>query len=409
MDLNVYCFILFGVLFSGFLMLEGFGYGVGMLLPLLGKTEVERQAVITTLAPVWEGNQVWLITAGAVLFAAFPSVYATLLSGLYLVFFVLLTSLIVRGLAFEFRDKGASRTWRNFWDLSLFAGSLLPALLWGVAMAGLSQGLPVDAAMQYNGSLMDLITPDSLAGGVCFVFVFLLHGAAYLTMKLQNGLARRARRAGIRLGRLALLSVLVFAVLTYIGTDLTSQPAAGALLLAVAVAVWLASLNLQRQRCGESFIFSSLSVLSLAGAIFAGLFPRIIISSHDPRWNLDIYNAAADPVTLKLLSVTASFVLPVLLAFESWKYYIFKKRIDTGAIELAAYEKRLRPMQQELDHLLQVAYDFTDGLDKLIRAFRGENGRSGKPGNGRRTGPAGKVCRRQDQAIEDRSDHERNE
>ncbi|WP_331852774.1 cytochrome d ubiquinol oxidase subunit II [Methylomusa anaerophila] len=372
--MNTICFILFGVLFTGFLVLEGFGYGVGALLPFLGKTDGERQAMIKTLAPVWEGNQVWLITAGAVLFAGFPNAYATFFSGLYLALFLILTSLILRGVAFEFRDKENSRTWRRFWDWSMFAGSLIPALLWGVAIASLPQGLPIDADMQYAGGFLDLLSPYTLTGGLAFVLLFVLQGAAYLTVKLAGPLACRAKRTGLRLGKYTLAVSSLFAVLTFVYTDLMDKLPVWGLLPATVMAIFMIKHYLQDERYMGSFIFSSLAIIALTMAVFTGLFPRIMVSSLNPVWSLDIYNSASNPLTLKIMSITLALMLPAVVAYEAWKYSIFRQRISVAAIEFAAYAKLLAQMNQDLMNSIKRGYCFVDVLDKIIHAFRSEDG-----------------------------------
>lgn len=203
MELNVIWFVLVAVLFMGFFFLEGFDYGVGTLLPFLGRTDTERRIVINSIGPVWDGNEVWMVTAGGALFAAFPHVYATLFSGFYLALFVMLAALIMRGVAFEFRSKEDSPVWRNTWDWAIFLGSAVPALLWGVAVTNLIQGVPIDAGMQYAGSFFDLLSPYTLLGGVVFLLVFVYHGSAYLTLKVEGELIDRARTAGLRAGCLA--------------------------------------------------------------------------------------------------------------------------------------------------------------------------------------------------------------
>lgn len=339
MDLNTVCFLLFAFLFAGFLVLEGFDYGVAMLLPFVAGTDPERQAVLATLAPVWEGNEIWLIAAGTVLFAAFPPVYAALFSGLYLAFLLLLAALILRGVAFELRRAGGPR-WRSCWDRAVFAGGALPALLAGVAVAALLAGLPLNAAGQYAGPLAGPLSPCSLAGGLAYAALSLLHGAAYLTLRLEPRLARRARKAGLTLGGWVLGAVGFFAFLALTATDLAARPAAGVLLLAAVAAVALCRRRLAQRRFAAAFAASSAAVLALAGAVFAGLYPRLLVSSLDPRWSLDIHNAAANPLTLKTVAVAAVVILPAVLALEAWKYYVFRQPV-TVAPALAPERRRL--------------------------------------------------------------------
>ena len=197
MELNVIWFILLTVLFIGFFFLEGFDYGVGALLPFLGKTDLERRIVINTIGPVWDGNEVWMITAGGAMFAAFPHVYATLFSGFYLALFLMLVALIGRGVAFEFRSKEEYPQWRATWDWLIFFGSVIPAVLWGVTVTNLIQGVPIDAKMHFVGSFFDLLSPYTLVGGVACLFGFIFHGAIYLNLKTEGELRGRSRQADL--------------------------------------------------------------------------------------------------------------------------------------------------------------------------------------------------------------------
>jgi len=373
MDLNILCFTLFGVLFTGFLVLEGFDYGVGMLLPFFGKTDMERQAIINTLAPVWEGNEMWLIAAGAFLFASFPNAYATLFSSLYLALLLILVSLIARGVAFEFRDKETSKTWRSFWDWSVFVGSLIPSLLWGVATASLLKGLPINSEMQYSGTLGDLLSLYTLLGGLVFVILFLVHGVAYLNLKLEPYLADRVREAGLRLCKYALIVSTGFGILTYAVTDVGTKPIAGVMLLVVALALFLTRWHLRHRSYAKGFIWITVAIISVILAIFIGLFPRIIVSSLDPRWSLDIYNAASNPLTLKIMIITMLVVLPVIVTFQCWKYYVFRQRISTVEIELNSHGRTLAQMNQRLRVLVKYAYGLADTMNSVIRDLRNDD------------------------------------
>ena len=235
MELNVIWFILLTVLFVGFFFLEGFDYGVGVLLPFLGKNDLERRILINTIGPVWDGNEVWMITAGGAMFAAFPHVYATLFSGFYLALFLMLVALIARGVAFEFRSKENHPQWRSTWDWLIFFGSVIPAILWGVAVTNLIQGVPIDAKMHYVGSFFDLLSPYTLVGGLTFLAVFSYHGAVYLGLKTEGVLLERAHKAALVAGIFAALTCLTLVGLTYVKTDLFKSFAAGASLWAAVV------------------------------------------------------------------------------------------------------------------------------------------------------------------------------
>ena len=327
MELNVVWFVLVAVLFIGFFFLEGFDYGVGMLVKLLGRDDTERGMLVRTIGPVWDGNEVWMITAGGAMFAAFPHVYATMFSGFYLALFVLLLALIMRGVAFEFRGQDKSPAWRTFWDWSIFFGSAVPALLWGVAVANLIAGVPINEKMIYVGTFFDLLTPYTLVTGVAFLLVFLYHGSAFVTLKVVEPLAGRARDMALYAGGLALFAAVACLGLTALYTDaMTSAPALIAFVLA-AILLVLSYLCMLFDACKKAFIFSSLSIAMLTIGFFAGLFPRLMVSSLNPEWSLTIYNAASTPYTLKIMTIAAVCLVPIVLAYQIWTYWVFRKRV----------------------------------------------------------------------------------
>lgn len=373
------CFLMFGFLFIGFLVLEGFDYGVGMLLPFLGKSDTERQAVINTLAPVWEGNEVWLIAAGTVLFAGFPHVYATLFSGLYLALLLILTSLILRGVAFAFRNQSINQNWRNFWDWAIFCGGVIPALFWGIAVANLLNGLPINGEMQYSGTFGDLISPYTLTGGLVFAFAFLLHGTAYLTLRLDQHFILRVRKTGLIAGKYAMLTVAGFAILTFVYTDLAAKPIACGILVASVMALALCCRCLRKRQYVRSFVCSTVAIVSITGAIFIGLFPRVIVSSLDPNWSLSIYNSAANPLTLKIMTVTVSIVLPIVIVFEGWKYHIFRQRISVTTIGFESHRKLWKQLHGRLKELIGYFYNLSVILEKAKYTLgRGRSIQSGE-------------------------------
>ena len=333
MELTTIWFILIGVLFTGFFFLEGFDYGVGMLLPFLGRDDTERRVIINSIGPVWDGNEVWMITAGGALFAAFPHVYATMFSGFYLALFLMLMALIVRAVAFEFRSKDESPIWRNTWDWMIFIGSAVPALLWGVAVTNLIKGVPINAKMQYVGTFFDLLSPYTLVGGVAFLLVFLFHGALFLTLKVEGEMIERARRAATTIGVLAAIAFLALVGLTYMNTDLFDHAIAGmALWGAVVVFVLSYALN-WLQRFGWAFAMSGLAIVFTTIAFFSGLFPRLMVSSLNPTWNLTIYNAASSAYTLKIMTFAAVILVPIVLCYQGWTYWVFRKRVSVKHLE----------------------------------------------------------------------------
>lgn len=327
MDLNILWFILIAVLFIGFFFLEGFDYGVGILLPFLGKNDNERRILINTIGPVWDGNEVWMITAGGAIFAAFPNWYATLFSGFYLALFLILFALIIRGAAFEFRSSDRNPQWRNLWDWAIFVGSLLNAILWGVACSDLLRGVPIDAQMQFAGNFFDLVPPYAILGGISTCLLFTLHGALYLSLKTEGEMLQRVQNAAKTIGTVTVPVVVVFAVMTYFQTDLFASTGAVIALLLCAVALLAANFMLRTGKSGKAFISSGLTLLFLTVSVFWGMFPRVMVSSLKPEWSLTIYNASSSPYTLKIMTIVALTLVPVVLAYQIWSYWVFRKRV----------------------------------------------------------------------------------
>jgi len=328
-DLNTLWFILVTVLFIGYFILEGFDFGVGILLPFLGKEDRERRVIINTIGPFWDGNEVWLITAGGAIFAAFPNWYATLFSGFYLALFLMLVALIVRGVAFEFRSKDNNPQWRSLWDWMIFVGSFIPALLWGVALGNILRGVPIDASMTYVGGFFNLLNPYALLGGLTTLTVFTLQGAIFLVLKTDGDLMSRAMAATKKVGPVATVMVFGFVVVGYFMTEafarLGINPGiipitAGAVLLA---AGWF----IHNDRPGWAFIMNSLTILLSTVTIFMSLFPRVMVSSLNPDWSLTIYNASSSPYTLKVMTIVALIFVPIVLAYQGWSYYVFRQRV----------------------------------------------------------------------------------
>jgi cytochrome bd ubiquinol oxidase subunit II len=322
-------FILIAILWIGFFFLEGFDFGVGMLMPFLGKKDVERRAIINTIGPHWDGNEVWLIVAGGATFAAFPDWYATLFSGFYPALFLLLLGLIIRGVAFEFRSKDAHPVWRSLWDWCIFAGSLVAALLLGVAFANLARGVPIDANKTYTGNLLTLLNLYGLLGGVGLVAAFLLHGANFLCLKLAGDLRERASGLARRLWLAAVVLVVALMIATYLVTDLYARLGVLSAIvpLAAIVALLLAGTFIGQKREGWAFILAGLTVILIPVTFFMTMFPRVMISSTNPDYSLTIYNASSSPYTLKVMSVVALIFVPVVLAYQIWSYWVFRQRV----------------------------------------------------------------------------------
>ena len=337
MDLNTLWFVLILVLFVGFFVLEGFDYGVGMLMPFLGKNDLERRVILNTIGPFWDGNEVWLLTAGGAMFAAFPMWYATMFSGFYLPLFLLLLALIVRGVGFEFRSKDRNPRWRSLWDWMVFIGSLVPALLIAVAFANLVRGVPIDGEMNYVGGFFNLLNPYALLGGVSAVLMFLLYGAIYLSLKTTDDLLERAQNAARRLWLPVVLVFLVFAVATYFSTDILSRLGVnpGVIPIAALIAVLLAGYFIRIRRTGWAFLMVAATIAFTISTLFAILYPRVMISSLNPAWSLTIFNASSTDYTLTIMTVVALIFVPIVLIYQGWTYWVFRKRVtsDPQALE----------------------------------------------------------------------------
>ncbi|MCZ8514779.1 cytochrome d ubiquinol oxidase subunit II [Paenibacillus filicis] len=325
-------FILIAVLFVGFFFLEGFDFGVGMLSRFLGRTDKERRVLINTIGPFWDANEVWLITAGGAMFAAFPNWYATLFSGFYIALFFMLLALIGRGVAFEFRSKLDSPRWRNTWDWVIFFGSLLPPLLWGVALANLMKGVPIDRNMNYVGTFWDLISLYSLTAGASIVLLFLLHGALFLSLKTEGELRDRARGVALKIGAWTSAVMFLFVILSYFQTDMFTSNGIdpGMVPILAGMALFSVHFFIKSGRDGWAFVATGATIVLSTITVFMLLFPNVMISSLNPDWNLTIYNAASNAYTLKVMTIVALTVIPFVLAYQIWTYWVFRKRVSAS-------------------------------------------------------------------------------
>jgi cytochrome d ubiquinol oxidase subunit II len=332
-SLNTAWFALIGLLWTGYFLLEGFDFGVGILSPLLASDDTDRRISLNAIGPFWDGNEVWLIVAGGATFAAFPTWYATMFSGFYLALFLILAALILRGVAFEFRGKRGSPAWRAGWGAAHFAGSLVPSFLWGVAFTDLVRGLDITAGSSYAGGFTGLIHPVALVGGVASLLLFSLHGAVFLSLKTTGGLRLRARRAAVLLAAPALLAVAGAVAWTGLSIAGTVRPGAldgtvPAALAAVAVAATAAvGAFAARAREGLAFTAASAAIVALSAAAFSALFPRVMVSAIGPADSLTIWNAASAHETLLVMTVVAAIFTPFVLAYQAWSYWVFRQRL----------------------------------------------------------------------------------
>jgi cytochrome d ubiquinol oxidase subunit II len=323
-------FILIAILWIGFFFLEGFDFGVGMLLPFLGKKDEERRAIINSIGSVWDGNEVWLLTAGGATFAAFPHWYATMFSGFYLALFLLLFGLIIRGVSFEYRSKDANPVWRNRFDWMIAIGSFLAALLLGAAFANLARGVPINENMMFTGNLFTLLNPYGLLGGLTTVAIFLLHGANFLGLKLEGELRERVNGFAKKLWIGAVVLYIALGVFTYAaGFWARGIVNPGIVPIAAVIVLLVAGYFINQKREGWAFIMVALNIVLTQVTFFTMTFPNVMLSSTNPDWSLTIYNASSSQYTLTVMSIVALIFVPIVLAYQGWTYYMFRKRIST--------------------------------------------------------------------------------
>jgi cytochrome d ubiquinol oxidase subunit II len=329
MELTTVWFGLITILWVGYLVLEGFDFGVGILLPVLARTDRERRVVINTIGPVWDGNEVWLLVAGGATFAAFPQWYATLFSGFYLPLFFILVALIVRGVAFEFRGKRPEPWWRARWDAAIFIGSLVPAILWGVAFANIVGGVPIDANHEFTGNLFTLLNPYGLLGGLTTLGLFVTHGSVFLALKTTGEIRARANRLAGRVGFVAAVLAVVFLAWTQqVRGDLPSL-----LLSVVAALAFVGALVANRLgREGWAFAGSAVTIALAVVALFVALYPDVLPSTIDPAYSLTTTNAASTNYTLSIMTVVAVIFTPLVLLYQGWTYWVFRRRIGVEQI-----------------------------------------------------------------------------
>jgi cytochrome d ubiquinol oxidase subunit II len=330
---NIWFFVI-AVLWTGFFVLEGFDFGVGMLHGVVGKTETERVVAISAIGPLWDGNEVWLIVAGAGMFAAFPGWYATMFSGFYIAMLVLLAALIVRGVSFEYRGKRESPKWRRNWDRLMTAGSLLAPFLIGVAFGNLLHGVPIAKNQEFAGSFVDLLNPYSLWVGVTLVTLCVFHGATFLSLKTEGDVRDRSATIAGKAGPIAGAAVVIFGAWTLLGVHATASAAAFFVLAVVAVAV--AHRFAKSGQDGRAFLATAVAIGATVLALFSDLFPKVMVSSTNAAYDLTVSNTSSSAYTLKVMTVVAVIFLPLVLLYQGWTYYVFRKRIGAGHVKESA-------------------------------------------------------------------------
>ncbi|MFB7086249.1 cytochrome d ubiquinol oxidase subunit II [Streptomyces sp. NPDC056296] len=334
MELHDVWFVLIAVLWTGYFFLEGFDFGVGVLTKLLARNRAEKRVLINTIGPVWDGNEVWLLTAGGATFAAFPEWYATLFSGFYLPLLVILVCLIVRGVAFEYRVKRPEERWQRNWETAIFWTSLIPAFLWGVAFGNIVHGVKIDRDLEYVGSVWDLLNPYALLGGLVTLALFTFHGTVFTALKTVGEIRERARTLATRVGLVTAVLALAFLVWTQV--DSGDGKSLVALVVAVAALVVALMAN-QAGREGWSFALSGVTIVAAVAMLFLTLFPNVMPSTLNADWSLTVTNASSSPYTLKIMTWLAAVATPVVLLYQGWTYWVFRKRIGTQHIAEPAH------------------------------------------------------------------------
>ncbi|MEW6224110.1 MAG: cytochrome d ubiquinol oxidase subunit II [Chloroflexota bacterium] len=324
MELTTVWFALIAVLWIGYFVLEGFDFGVGILLPILGHDEPERRSMLRTIGPVWDGNEVWVLVAGGATFAAFPEWYATLFSGFYLALFLILVALIVRGVAIEYRNKRGDLAWRTRWDYAIAIGSFLPALLWGVAFANIVQGVPIDADKQFTGNLITLLNPFGLLGGLTTLLLFVTHGLIFLRLKTDGVIRDRAAALILPVG---LVTAVVAVAFLLWAQAIRGDAVSTAIAVAAAVAFVGALVASRLRREGWAFVGSAVTIGLAVVSLFVALFPDVMPSSTDAAYSLTTTNAASTEYTLTIMTVVAVVFVPIVLGYQAWTYWVFRKRV----------------------------------------------------------------------------------
>jgi cytochrome d ubiquinol oxidase subunit II len=336
MDLQILWFVLIAVLWSGYFLLEGFDFGVGMLLPFLPKDERERGQMFQTIGPVWDGNEVWLVIAGGATFAAFPAWYGAMFSGFYLALLLILFFLIIRVVSFEWREKSESAGWRAVWMWANTVGSFGASLIWGIGLSNLLYGLPIDSNGDFSGTFWDLFSGYTVLGGVTIVLLFAFHGSTYLTLRTTGDLCERAAAAARRLSVVAALAVAGFLAWTVaVAVDRNDKDVFPPVLPAALgmAAVALALLFVFGRRSGWAFVMTAFATVLWVATVFTSLYPRVMVSSPDFGNSLTVDGASSAHYTLVLLTVVAAIFVPLLLLYQGWTYHVFRARVGGDEVE----------------------------------------------------------------------------
>ena len=340
MDLQGIWFFLWGLLWAIFFMTDGFDFGIGILYPFLGKNDSEKRIMINSVGPIWNGNEVWLITAGGVTFAAFPIAYSVMFSSLYSALMLILFALIIRGVAFEFRGKVDKKSWRDIWDIAIFAGSLLPALLFGIVFANIFKGLPLDKAGIFQGSFFDLLNFYGILGGLLFLLLFLFHGSIWLSIKTEGELHERSKSTALLIWPFLLITAVLFLGASRYFTKLYNNYLANPILfsdiLLTVAALFASRFFIKRKEFFKAWFSSSIVIVGSVFFGIIGLYPNMLPSSISTDFSVTAFNASSSPLTLKIMLVVVIIFIPAVIAYQAWAYYLFRGKVTK---EDLAYEE----------------------------------------------------------------------
>jgi cytochrome d ubiquinol oxidase subunit II len=324
-------FFLWGLLWALYFMTDGFDLGIGALYPILGKSDADKRTMINAMGPLWDGNEVWLLTAGGVTFAAFPLVYAVMFSSLYTALMLILFALIIRGVSFEFRNKIDHPIWVKVWDTCIFIGSIAPAILFGVAFANIFKGIPIDGEGLYQGTLFTLLNPYGLLGGVLFLLLFVQHGANWIIIRSEGDLHARAVKMSKGIWPVLLVVAVIFLVASWFATPLyqnyLTSPILFVVIIVTVVALLGVRLYLEKEKWFKAWFASALTIIGATFFGVIGLYPNLFPSSINPEYSLSAYNASSSPLTLKVMMVVVILFIPLVLTYQIWTYNLFKGKV----------------------------------------------------------------------------------
>jgi cytochrome d ubiquinol oxidase subunit II len=334
MDLNTIWFLLVALLLAGYAVLDGFDLGVGTL-HLFTKDEEEKRVNINAIGPVWDGNEVWLLTGGGALFAAFPVVYATVFSGFYIALMLLLFALIFRAVSFEFRGKVGSKSWMKTWDTAFGIGSLLPAVLFGVAIGNILRGIPIDANGTFTGNFFRLLNPYSILIGILSLILFTMHGSVFMTMKSSGNQLERMKNIAPRLwmafvALYVIVTIYSFFEAGYLFESILSNPLFWILFIPMLAAIIYMPVALKSEKFGRAFFASAFTIVCMMGLMAVSLFPRLVPSITDPAYSLTIYNASSTERTQFTMLIIALIGMPFVIGYTIWIYRVFKGKVQIG-------------------------------------------------------------------------------